>query len=648
MKYKITALITVLFISTNALSQKFNFNKVTVKELAEKVHPIDSSASAAILFKTGKVSFELSSDGGFTLVQEVKTKIKIYKKEGYSFANVEIPYYTGGQSVRLYFDDAATYNLADNKVERTKLKSDGEFQEKVNENYTLKKIALPNVKEGSIVEYKYTLKTPYFNFFPDWYFQYSIPVNNIQYEVLIPQYFSYQRFLKGFEQISATTEEVILAKNGRYNDSRIIYTGSNIKALKEEAYVNNIDNYTSMIQYELSSTNFPSNGIVNYSADWESVAKTIYESEYFGKEVAKTSYFESDLEELLKGKVGRDERIAAVFDFVKSRMNWNERMGYYTDLGVKKAYDEKIGNVADINLILISMLRKAQIKCNPVLVSTRSNGISLFPNRGAYNYVVAGVELDKEIILLDATTKNARPNLLPIRALNWMGRIIRENKTSAEVDLMPKLSSKENITILASMDENGKVSGKVRDQYFDYNSYLFRENNLSKSKDSYLESLEKRYPGLVVGEYVLANENELAKPIIETFEFSNDNVSERIGDKIYFNPMLHFTTTVNPFKQEKRDYPLDFAFPYQDKYSITINIPEGYEIESLPKPIAIGMEQNIANFIYNIASTGNQIQLAVTIEINYSTISSEHYTSLKTYYKQMIDKQNEKIVLKKI
>jgi hypothetical protein len=214
MNHKLISLITIFFITTSAISQKYNFNKVTVEELAEKVHPMDSSAAAALLFKTGKVSFELSFEGTFTLVQEVKTKIKIYNKEGYSFANVEIPYYTGGQSVRLFFDDAATYNLVDNKVERTKLKSDGEFHEKVNENYSLKKITLPNVKEGSIIEFKYTLKTPYFNFLPDWYFQYSIPVNNIQYEVLIPQYFSYQRFLKGFEQINASDEEVVLSANG--------------------------------------------------------------------------------------------------------------------------------------------------------------------------------------------------------------------------------------------------------------------------------------------------------------------------------------------------------------------------------------------------------------------------------------------------
>ncbi len=262
--------------------------------------------------------------------------------------------------------------------------------------------------------------------------------------------------------------------------------------------------------------------------------------------------------------------------------------------------------------------------------------------------MIAGVELDNGILLLDATTKNALPNILPIRVLNWTGRMIRENKTSAEVDLMPKFNSKESITVLAIMDQDGKISGKVRDQYFDYNGYLFRENYVSMSKDSYLESLEKRFPGLVIGEYIVTNEKDLAKPIVETLDFTNDNLTERIGDKIYFNPMLHYTTKVNPFRQENRAYPLDFAFPYQDKYSFTINIPEGYEVESLPKPIAIGMEENIANFVYKIASTGKQIQLSVTVEINYSNISPEYYTSLKTYYKEMIDKQNEKIVLKKI
>lgn len=636
-------------VGLSAFSQNYELGKVTIDELKEKVHPLDSSASAAILFKTGKTYFDLTPEGYFMLVSEVSTKIKIYKKQGYSYATVEMPYYTGGKKVRLYFDDAVTFNLVGDKIEKTKLKSDGEFEEKVNENYSLKKITLPNVKEGSVIEYKYTLKTPYYTFFPDWYFQYSIPANHVEYDVRIPQYFAYRRFLRGFADVKVSDEEAVTSMTRRYNESKVVFKVDNVKALKEEPYVNNMGNYTSMVEYELASTSFPNSGITNYSTDWESVAKTIYEDKDFGGELERKSYFETDLDALLKGIVARDERIMTVFNYVKSRMNWNDNLGYYCHAGVKKAYTEKVGNVAEINLMLVAMLRHAQINANPVLVSTRSNGIALFPNRGAYNYVIAAVELEnKELILLDATTKNALPNILPIRALNWGGRMIRENKTTKEVDLMPKINSREVINVMATIDGDGKVSGKARDQYFDYNGYVFRENYLSMSKDSYLEAIEKRHAGLEIGEYTVTNEKDLSKPIIETFDFTNTNLIEKIGNKIYFSPMLHYVRKENPFKEEVRQFPIDFSFPYQDKYTFAITIPEGYEVAFLPKSITIAMDQNVGVFKYNISSTGNQIQVGVIFDMNYANISPDFYNSLKDFYKIMIEKQNEKIVLKKV
>lgn len=648
MNQKLTTLIITLLVCSTVFSQKFKLNKVTVAELAEKVHQTDSSAAAAYLFKSGKAYFELTG-GRFYLVNEVSAKIKIYKKEGYEYANFQVPFYTGGQSVRMFFEDAATFNLVEGKVERTKLKSDGEFQEKINENYSMKKIALPNVKEGSVVEYKYTLKSPYFSYFPDWYFQHEVPVNNVQYEVTLPSLFKYQVFLKGFANIIPSKEELIPGFDKRYNESRITYSGTDIKAIKDEAYVSNIENYTSIMQYELATTNFPDEGIQNYATDWAAVTKNIYESDSFGAELDKKSYFEKDLDVLLEGVTNRDERIMAVFNFVKEQMNWNERYGYYTDLGVKKAYKEKIGNVADINLMLVAMLRYAKIKTNPVLVSTRSNGIALFPNRGAYNYVIAGIELENnQGILLDATSKNAMPNIIPIRALNWQGRMIREDKTSKEIDLMPQTNSKEAVNIMATIDANGKVSGSVRDVHQDYKGYVFRENYASMTKDTYLEKVEKSYPGLQIEDYDVTNTKELTKPVMELFTFTNDNITELIGNKMYLSPMLFYATTLNPFKQEKREFPIDFSFPFQEKYNFSIVIPEGYEIESLPKSINLAIENNVANFKYLIANAGNQIQLAVVMEINYSSVPANYYPDLKAFFGQLVEKEKEKIVLKKI
>lgn len=647
MKKNLSAL---LFLAAAQMSaQKMDLGKVTVEELQESKHPKDTSASAAYLFKTAKYSFEVSGEGSWIFVQEVKKKIKIYKKEGYEYATEEVPYYTGGKQVRLYFSDAATYNLVNGKVEKTKLKSDGEFKEVVNGDYSIKKIALPNVKEGSIVEYSYILKTPYFAALPEWHFQNEIPVNKVEMQVNIPQFFVYSRFLRGFVDIKVSDETVVQEPLKRYNESRVVYSAENVKALKDENYVTNIDNYTSIINYELASYTSQAGTTEKFSTDWPSVTKTIYDDEDFGNELNYKSYFEKDLEPLLKSVTSRSEKLAVIFNYVKSRMAWNERLGYYCNDGVKKAYNDRVGNVAEINLMLTAMLRYAELDANPVLVSTRSNGIALFPTRTAYNYVIVAVDLDAQTrILLDATSKNTVPDVLPIRALNWVGRLIRPNKTSVEIDLMPKSNSKEIVTVMAGLEKDGKLSGKIREQYFDYNAFLYREQFSKMAQESYLENLEKRLNNIEIADYTTANEKDLFKPVVETFSFTHPSAADVIGDKIYFAPMLQFTRAENPFKEETREFPVEFTYPYQDRYVFTINIPEGYEVESLPKPLSLAMEDNIGSFVYNITNTKNVVQLSVSFDMNNHNVLPQYYPTLKDFYKAMIEKQNEKVVLKRI
>ena len=59
-----------------------------------------------------------------------------------------------------------------------------------------------------------------------------------------------------------------------------------------------------------------------------------------------------------------------------------------------------VGNSGDINLNLINMLNYAGLIANPILVSTKSHGIPLFPTLEGFNYVIAGVELNGSLYLL--------------------------------------------------------------------------------------------------------------------------------------------------------------------------------------------------------------------------------------------------------
>ncbi|TGD57408.1 transglutaminase domain-containing protein [Flavobacterium humi] len=660
-------LIALLVLSGLCLkAQTKELGKVTIEELKQKTHPNDSSAAAAVLFEVGRTSFEYSQTNGFEIVTEVLTKIKIYKKEGYEYANKSASYYIGGSaSEKLEFSKAITYNLMNGKIEKTKLGSDGEFIEKVNKNWARKKISMPNVKEGSIIEYKMTLRSPYITNFPDWQFQRDIPVSYSEYTTYVPEYYVYNVRNKGFlspvvkkentqNSITSTSKERgwgVTTKFDQnvtnYKELKTNYVLTDVPALKDESYVNNINNYKTTVIHELAGERFPNRAYENYATDWETVVKKIYENEDFGNELNKTGYFEKDLDAILKGSTSLEEKMAVVFNYVKARMNWNEYYGYTCDNGVRKAYQEKTGNAAEINLMLTAMLRYAGFEANPVLISTRSNGIALFPSRTAFNYVIAGIELNNRVVLLDATDKNALPDILPTRDLNWLGRIIRKNNSSAEIDLMPKSNSKEVMYIMANVSPEGNVSGKIRDQYFDYNAFVFRGVNNKVAKDSYVEKLEKRHQGLEITDYAVQNNNDLSKPIQEEYSFTSNNSVEIIGDKMYFSPFLYLAMTENPFKQETREYPVDFVYPHQDKFVVSITVPEGYAIETLPQSKSIGMPDELGNFRYNISSNGNQIQLLYTIDINQAIISSEYYESLKGFYKEVVDKQTEKIVLKK-
>jgi len=661
-------IIAILLFSNWSFSQKHELGKVTIEELQEKTHKIDSSASAAILFNVGKTTFNYDGDAGFEIITEISTKIKIYKKEGYDFANHSEKAYIGGNgSEKITFSKAITYNLVGDKIEKSKLSGNGEFNEKINKFWSSRKITMPNVKVGSIIEYKITITSPYISNFPEWEFQKNIPVNYSEYTTFIPEYFIYNAHTKGYS-ISKNEKSFkkriidyrytesgenrkgapeIINASMTFKENSVKYVLENLPALKDEEFVNNIGNYQAKLMHELSETRYPNAPYKNYSTNWESVVKGIYENDDFGAELNKTSYFEKDIDALLNGITSQDERMITILNYVKSRMNWDEHYGYSCNDGVKKAYQDKKGGVAEINLMLTAMLRYAGFEANPILVSTRSNGISLYPSKSAYNYVISGIELQNQVVLLDATNKFSLPNILPIRNLNWFGRIIRKNGSSAEIDLIPKLNSKEVINIMGNIDEKGEVSGKIRDQYFDYNAFSFREKYNSVSKESYIEKLEKRHQGLEIGEYEVQNSADLSKPIVENYDFTINNIVEVIGDKMYFSPLLFFAMTENPFKQEKREYPIDFVFPNQDEFKISIKIPEGYVVELLPQPVAVAMPDNLASFKYNISSTGNQIQLLYTSVINQAIISSEDYEVLKNFFREIVNKQTEKIVLKK-
>ncbi len=661
-----------LCFSVSVCAQNFDFGKVSKEELQEKFNPLDSSASATYLYKYRKTFFEYRQEKGFELVTEIHERIKIYNKEGFNYATKKVYLHkSGSEEEQVNNLKAYTYNLIDGKIEEAKLEKNGIFNTEESVYRNEFKFTMPDLKEGSVLEYKYKVYSPFYWSVDDFVFQHDIPVKQIEAIFEAPEYFNFKANIKGFISIvpkqSKKNDKIVITTKTRstasfqgevastsYSSSNIEffksvtdYNLSDIPALKEEPFVNSINNYRSAVQYELSYTNFPQSPMKYYSTTWEDVVKTIYQNPNFGGELDKTGYFEKDIDALIGSISDPVARASLIYNHVKTQVKWNGYYGKYADTGVRKAYKDQVGNAAEINLMLTSMLRYAGIKAYPILVSTRQNGIPIFPTREGYNYVVTYVNLPTGVMLLDATNKYSAPNVLPFRTLNWQGRVIAEHGGSELIDLFPKEASKNTTYLMANLDDHGAVNGDFRTMKTNHSAMLYREEYIETNKEQYLEKLENKYKGMEISDFKVDNESDLSKPVMETYKFVKENQADIIGDKIYFSPLLFLKTTENPFKLEKREFPVDFGFPTFNKYMIVINIPEGYKIETFPKPTVLALPDQLGSYKYNLSFTDNRIQVIIESEINQPIISSLYYESLKAYFSKIIETEAETIVLTK-
>ena len=670
---KITLVLLSLCFTITVFTQDYKFGKISKDELEETFNPLDSSASATYLYKYRNTFFEYQQGEGFHLVTEIHERIKIYNKEGFGYATKQVSLHKNGNDTEKVINiKGYTYNLLEEKIEETKLTKEGVFKTEKSKYFDETKFTMPNIKEGSVVEFKYRILSPFYYYVDDFDFQYDIPVKKLEAELEVPEYFVFKVNTKGFLPVIPKTEtkrdKITFTNKARsggtgmrdgvartsYSSSDLDFTKkvssynlTNIPALKDESYVNNINNYRSSVKYELSYTKFPQSTIEYYSTTWEDVVKTIYKSSSFGNELDKTGYYEEDIDAIIGSISDPMKRMALIFNFVKSKVKWNGYHSKYTDDGVKKAFKNQVGNVAEINLMLTSMLKYAGLNAYPVLVSTRKNGVPLFPTREGYNYVISCVKLPDGYILMDATNKYSTPNVLPYKVLNWQGRVISENGGSTLVGLYPKEKSKNIISMMVNLNEEGLIEGGCRSVKRNHDALLYRERYNDVNEEDFIEKLENKYNGLEISEFKVTNGLDLSKPVMESYKFVKESQADIIGDKIYFSPMFFLRTAENPFKLEKREFPVDFGYPSSTKYQITIHLPEGYKVESIPEPMALLLPDNLGSFKFNISMGESSVQLLIDTTINESIITPLYYDALKEYFKQLIEKENEQIVLTK-
>lgn len=663
-----------LLVNVGTYSQKSpeKFGKNIEEHLESEVCPIDSSAGAYVIFDHCFVDFDYDNLDGFYWELDRHIRIKILDKSELDQATFSIPIYEHARGEEKVLNlKAVSYNLKDGKIIESKIGQKESITEERSEYWNLFKFALKNVEEGSVIEISYRLRSPFEMYLRDWDFQWDIPALHSEAYIRIPEYFVYHQNMRGYFALTITEEfqesgSLMVMTKGQVvpgsTTKRIApssetvnylintkhYVANNLPALKEEEFVDNMENYRSSIEFELSYTKFNMK-VKPYTTSWDDVTKRLLEAYYFGQKLDKTGFAKDDIENLIANYSDKRELMEAIYTHVQKKVKWNGLTGLTVDGTLREVYNTESGRAADINFILINMLKEAGFNALPVALSTRNNGIILptFPTMDGFNNMIALVILDGENILLDASSSYCPPGVLPVRCLNGRGRIIDENYNSW-IDLEPKGKFEEVMMYDLKIDETGGFSGIVVSSGNDYASIRFREKvEEALSIDKMMEDLEESNPGMEVVSHEISGLDNPFGPVRNILEVRIKERSDFIGDMIIFNPLLFDKISSNPFKLENREHPVNFTYLRDYKYIFKYVLPEGFEVESLPEPLIMANSDKSTRFVYSASQIGNMVTLTVMLNINKVLFLQNEYFELKEFYNLLVAKEAEQIILKK-
>ena len=675
MSRSIPVLIILALVVNLAYAQEekvLKFGKIDKGDLEMKVYPLDSSAKAVVLGDKGFSTLKYDPNDGFYLSHTRHRRIKILTKEGYDLADVAVYLYErGGSGEKLSSFKAATYNLENGKLKATKLGKKSKFKERYNENYTVEKFTFPDVKEGSVIEYTYNLRSDFIFNLQDWEFQSDIPAVWSEYVVEIPEFFTYRQFAQGFHEMSVNNktdarDKIVFRTKSRsggnsssynvkttFSQDEIPYSktvyhwrAEEVPAFKEEPYMASTENFISKIIFELASTQFPNSPIKRYMGTWSDVNRTFLNDEDFGKVLDGSPFLKERVASVIAGATTDAEKTIAILKDVRSSMTWNGNHRKYITNTLRSAVKEGEGSSADINLLLINMLRKAGVRADPVLISTRGNGFvrEQFALSSQFDFVICAAEFDGKVVLLDATDRTLPGNLLPQRDLNGRGW-----RVSAINPGWINLTSggREMVLVTATMEltEDGMLKGATETAYNDYAARRARINYV-KNKEGYQEKVSEDM-GWKINEMNLEGVKELDKPFVMKANIESDFGVESLGELVYINPFLSEQWEENPFKLESRQFPVDFISPIMETYMLTLTIPEGYEIDELPKSEVVKLPNGAGKFAYYMQQADNTISFRCTINLTKTLFTGPEYPYLRQFFTKIVEKEAEQIVLKK-
>ncbi|MDN3595135.1 DUF3857 domain-containing protein [Zunongwangia endophytica] len=639
----------------DSLFNKQNFNvdniRVTKEDLAATIYLPDTTANAFYIFENG--FSRIDDDSDFHLFTDYEAKIKILNKEGYDEASIVIPLYKGSsKSEKIHDLKAFTSYLDGSSIRSTALSQSKIFTEE-DEKYDYIKFTFPDVQPGAVLVYSYTKETPYTFNFNTWWFQKEIPKAYSRYRTEIPANYDYNIIKRGELQLDQNDAEVkkkcFYAGQSQNAGDCIVttYAMKEIPAFIEEEYLTSKYNYISRIEYELKQITMLDGYERKYTKEWKDVDKEFRTDKNIGRQLRKDRLVNELLPAEIASQDNNLDKAKAIYNFVRDHYKWNEEYGLFDKMNLKDLLEDHTGNVSSLNVLLHNFYNNEGYKVYPVISATRNQGFpkKIIPVLSDFNYLFVLLDNDGKEYMLDATDEFLEFGQLPFRALNQYGRKLDFDNESSWIDINPEGYSQIAYRDSLIVNKDGSSITKSKQNLVGYHASAARKKiERDTDKENLLKALNTVRDSYDLIDLTYEGEEDTDENLSLTYEIKNP--SQKVGNKVYLNPFTFLFWKENPFKLEKRKYPIDFG--YKDVYSssILIKIPANLDIKEIPSQQVIGIPNNAAKIQFTAQKIDTEnIFVNLRVVFSQAMYASEYYPYLKEFMDKLVTIQTQSIIV---
>jgi hypothetical protein len=625
------------------------FGKISIEELSMKECPFEKAANAMNLVQEAKIGFSYNDISGvFSIKTETIVRIKIFNKLGFSSSNIKIPYLSNSRYSKITDIEAFLYSLdSGGRIVKEKLERKDIFREKTSEKNTFDYVSFtfPNLSPGAVIEYRYTRTDKNTRFLVPWFFQDVLPTSVSKVTLVVPTYV----FMRYYVSADPVIKDSSFRKyeGGLYNEETRAYTMHNIHSFKVEPLMTSVKDNLQRIEFSLRQSGFiekqfrdvPS--YINFQLLWTDEFGLQFEKPIPGTE----KYIDS-----VKGLKCLTDKMEAVFNYVKKNVEWNGDQTFYCDDSLSWCWKNKIATNAEMNLLLLNLLRKAGVPAYPLLVSSHENGspdmnIASVSQFNGVDVVVTD-SVTRRKYFMDCTQKDLSFSIPPYNVLNSFGYLIDPYKNSWVLILDPRILLKTEISVDAVIDNNGLVKGKSNMLFWGYSkaqtlSELKEKNSKTNTEKN---DLAGTFPSLTIDSTIITN-NDKGN---DSLSIKNDfrlNIPPNSGF-FFFSPFIFSSFKKNPFIENERYTDIDFGSSQLYSTKIDLKIPKSFTIESLPKNVMMYKADSTISFTRTIVQESDHILIRNYFVIKNANFIKEDYADIKAFFDKFYSLFNDEIILK--